>query len=233
MEYEEHVRETIKLIKEAIRNQNIDHSTEIRDRIKLYANDKNFGVFLMEHQQLAQDLLDALYNYVKIRHIELEEMLRGSLIKVFAPPSINKLLYLAAMQGLLTFSGFPNVLNFTMESMKSALEWVKYRKRVIKIPRMGPKTIKIRNEYLGELIEKRKRANEIRAALLDEIHRGYRVHVSNIFKMNGRHKSYQESRLRLIALVDLAVRGKVKLLYGKRNNLFIEKVDDSNGEGKR
>ena len=231
MEYEEHIKETIKILREAILNPNEDRSEEIRERIKLYISDEKFGKFLMNHQQLAQDLLDALYNYIKIRHIELEEMLKSSLIKVFAPPSINKLIYLAAMQNFLTFYGFPNVISFTAESLKSAIEWVKQRRKPIRTVKVGSKSIKLQDEYLGNILEKKRIINDTKVILLNEINKSGGSKLNDVLKKNGRHRSLYEFKFRLMALIDLAVRDKVKLLYDKNSNLFIERIDDSDETG--
>jgi hypothetical protein len=231
LNYERHLKETIKLIKEAVKSRNLDLKKQIIERVELYATDKEFRGFIISNPHLAQKLLDALYEYIKMRHMELEEIFETNLITIFAPPSMSKLLFIAAKNKKFFALQPPGVLGITINSIKYSISDLKRIKLHVYDEKKVSEDFIVRDEYIQLIIEKKTLRDKIASELIKEIKESKNVNLNSLLKSNGRIHGLMEGKLRLNSILYLIINEFVEVFYDKSGKISLRVRD--NGEGNR
>ena len=228
--YERHLNETIKLIREAIKSHDAHLKEQIIKRVELYATDKEFKKFIISATYLAHKLLDALYDYIKMRHLELEETFRTNLIKIFAPPSISKLLFIAAENKKFYTKAPPGIIGVTIDTLKNSISNLRTIRFSIPSEKKVDESIFIRDEYLQLMLEKKTIREKITNEVIKEIRESGTLNLESILKNNGRISGLLEYKLRLNSILRLIINEFIEIFYDKSGKISLRVK--KNGERK-
>jgi len=204
-----------------IRDENL--VDEIIQKLRELTSNEAALKLLIKEKSLGTDLFEKIKDYIKSRHMSIEDFLKHELQERRAPSAIVRFLYEAIKRGRNPFSFKVTILGISLDAMKKGFTRIVFMKK----PRVLKATKKESKELLSNLraiIDKRKKIENAKNLMINELTNAYKApKISEIIALN-RPRTYQERYIRLIALIEL-INSDIVKLSRKKTDIIIKKQD--------
>ena len=212
--------ETIRLIREYIRNRLESLPSEIRERIERILEEDAYKKALVVYSDIGQNLFHNLQLYIRARYNYLEELLRFGLLSTKKPLFGLKIIFDNALSGNFPASSVVRIQGITWKALAKSIMDIKKHSIVFRSKRVLIRKDRRLPDTLQYIIRKRELINIFEKKLIDEVREADgETCIENLISPTSRPISPDSIMPRIFALLKLLKEEKLKIIEKEGKSL--------------